>query len=120
MRRCLEKKPDQRFQSASDLGFALEALEALSSTSAPSAESRALTERPYIGVRRLKWLAPILALLIAAGVIVWRLDRSDYWWRNPLASAQFTTLTDFPGAEQDAAISRRKVRGLSLRPGWAF
>jgi serine/threonine protein kinase/Tol biopolymer transport system component len=116
VRRCLEKKPDQRFQSASDLGFALEAL---SSTSVSSGESRGLTERPYSRVRRLKWLAPILALLVAAGVVVWRLDRSDYWWRNPLASAQFTMLTDFPGAEQDAAISRdgKFVVFLSDRDG---
>jgi len=33
MRRCLEKKPERRFQSASDLGFAVDALSTGSSTS---------------------------------------------------------------------------------------
>jgi TolB-like protein/Tfp pilus assembly protein PilF len=103
VRRCLEKKPDQRFQSASDLGFALEAL---SSTSAPSAESRVLMERPYSRVRRLKWLAPILALLVAAGLVVWRLDRSDYWWRNPLA------MRDLLSGKADGM----RIRSLAVLP----
>jgi serine/threonine protein kinase len=34
--RCLEKKPELRFQTASDLGFALEALSAPTNTSASS------------------------------------------------------------------------------------
>ena len=34
VRRCLEKKPDRRFQSTSDLGFALEALSVSTSSSA--------------------------------------------------------------------------------------
>jgi Tol biopolymer transport system component/DNA-binding winged helix-turn-helix (wHTH) protein len=58
--------------------------------------------------RRYRWLAQIavLSVLIAAGLFAWRLRRADYWWHNPLADAQFTPLTDFPGAEWDAAISR--------------
>jgi serine/threonine protein kinase/Tol biopolymer transport system component len=85
-------------------------------------ESRALTNA--VGEARLKWSARYLvtritrhwlgmlaalamaALMVAAAVIAWRLDRSDYWWSNPLANAQFTPLTDFPGTEADAAISR--------------
>jgi eukaryotic-like serine/threonine-protein kinase len=48
--RCLEKKPEQRFHSAHDLGFALEALSLPSSSSgveriAPALEATALTER---------------------------------------------------------------------------
>src|SRR4029450_10322343 len=37
VRRCLEKKPDRRFQTASDLGFALEALSVSSGSSQLSA-----------------------------------------------------------------------------------
>ena len=42
MRRCLEKSPEQRFQSAKDLGFALEALSGTSQDAAsqPSRDPR--------------------------------------------------------------------------------
>jgi serine/threonine protein kinase/Tol biopolymer transport system component len=49
--------------------------------------------------------AILILAIVAVGVISWRLYRSDYWWSNPLANAQFTQLTDFPGTESDAAIS---------------
>jgi serine/threonine protein kinase/Tol biopolymer transport system component len=123
VRRCLEKKPEQRFQSASDLEFALEAL---ASTSAPpnSALKTSVTSGPRHTSApryRYKWLAPIavLAALIVAGVFAWRLGRSDYWWRNPLADAQFTPLTDFPESERDAQISRdgKLVAFVSDRDG---
>jgi Tol biopolymer transport system component len=58
MRRCLEKQMERRFQSASDLGFALEALSG-------SAVMPASTER----VRRYSWKT-IAAVSVAAIVIV--------------------------------------------------
>ena len=43
VRRCLEKKPDRRFQSTSDLGFALEALSSsISSGTSRSEASQSL------------------------------------------------------------------------------
>jgi len=115
VQRCLEKKPEQRFQSASDLGFALEML---SATSAPSsiAVKPAATPVPRL---RFRWLVLIVAVVVGAGVLAWRLNRSDYWWRNPLANAQFTPVTDFPEAEGDAVISRdgKFVAFLSDRDG---
>src|SRR5262249_39091340 len=103
VRRCLEKKPEQRFQSASDLSFALEAL---TSASSVVARESAATPKPSVSRRRLHWIAPFVALAAALVFVVRYLDRSDYWWSNPLASARFTALTDFPGAEGEAAISR--------------
>ena len=49
----------------------------------------------------------------------WRLQRSEYFWRNPLEGATFTRLTDFEGAEHHAAISRdgKFVVFLSDRDG---
>src|SRR5262249_822591 len=44
VRRCLEKKPERRFQTASDLGFALEALSAPSGSRLETAASPAVTE----------------------------------------------------------------------------
>ncbi len=46
------------------------------------------------------------ALASAAALTVWRLQASDYFWRNPLANARFQRLTDFEGTEHSAAISR--------------
>jgi Tol biopolymer transport system component len=56
------------------------------------------------------------ALAIGAGV--W-LQRTEYFWRSPIADAQFHTVTDFEGVEQAAAVSRdgQLVAFLSDRDG---
>jgi len=68
--RCLEKSPEQRFQSASDMAFALEALSDSSSSSLAVTEQRS----------RSRWArvagAGVLAAL-AVGVVA--------WWRTPTA-----------------------------------
>jgi eukaryotic-like serine/threonine-protein kinase len=69
--RCLAKKPDQRFQHASDLGFALEALSDATSTAMPALH-------PEVAGKRWFWIAaPAVALAIGAGFIG--------WWRQPPA-----------------------------------
>jgi Tol biopolymer transport system component/DNA-binding winged helix-turn-helix (wHTH) protein len=82
---------------------------------------RAISARPVpVGPRRSARLLIVAAsLLVAVGASVVVLNRLDYFWRNPLADARFTRLTDFEGAEQDAAISRdgRFVAFLSDRDG---
>ncbi len=51
-------------------------------------------------------------LILVALAILWSRacwlvrDRTDYFWRSPLANAKFTRLLDFDGTEQAAAISR--------------
>jgi Tol biopolymer transport system component len=62
-------------------------------------------------------LAAIGAVL-AIGVILW-LQRTDYFWRNPIVNARFQTITDFDGLEQSAAMSRdgHLVAFLSDRDG---
>ncbi len=76
--RCLEKNPEQRFQSASDLAFALEALS--DSGSVPGA---AIPPRPR--PRRL-WIAAtgFAAALIAALIV---------WWRTPPADPVVESVT---------------------------
>jgi len=67
IRRCLEKNPAQRFQSASDLAFALEAL--LDPTLSGSGTHRALQEPP----RRpaLVWAGLALGILLAALALIY-------------------------------------------------
>jgi eukaryotic-like serine/threonine-protein kinase len=65
---CLEKMPEQRFQSASDLAFALEAL------SDPAVA--ALGSAPHAGKRsRRVLLAVAAAVLLIAGALAWFLMR---------------------------------------------
>ena len=74
IRRCLEKQPERRFQSASDLAFALEAL------SGGSTGSQAIS--PVAPAARKNWivwaLAGVVALaLLAAGLGFFLSRRSD-------------------------------------------
>ena len=61
IRRCLEKSPDQRFQSAKDLSFALSALSG-SDTSAARVAAASRKASPLL------WAAVFLGLLAVAGV----------------------------------------------------
>jgi len=65
--RCLEKKPEQRFQSASDLAFALEALS--DSGSKPALDFGKLG-RANIG-RISAWSAAVLILVLLAAFAYW-------------------------------------------------
>ncbi|MFZ0663057.1 MAG: helix-turn-helix domain-containing protein [Acidobacteriaceae bacterium] len=52
-----------------------------------------------------------LLLLVAAGAVLaigaslW-LEKTEYFWRSPIANARFQTVTDFGGVDQAAAVSR--------------
>lgn len=57
-------------------------------------------------VTMLVLLAAAGVLFIVAGASAWLLSRSGLAGQNPIADARFSTLTDFEGIEQAAAISR--------------
>jgi len=66
-------------------------------------------QRSAISTFLAKWR---FALLLAAagvalvvGASLW-FQRTEYFWRSPIAEARFQTVTDFDGVEQDAAVSR--------------
>src|SRR6266508_1243745 len=65
VRRCLEKKPARRFQTASDLGFAIESLSTPSDT---RPASQLDTTAALAGVRRGRWLLAAGAIL--AGLVL--------------------------------------------------
>jgi len=71
VRRCLEKKPERRFQSASDLAFALEALGAGSSTTEAAISPVAAATRKNRG-----WVAAgVAVVLVLAAAAAWYVAR---------------------------------------------
>ncbi len=66
VRRCLEKSPEQRFQSPSDLGFALESASG-STTATINAVAAAQTSQ----ARPLVWIAASAIVLIAIAAAYW-------------------------------------------------
>jgi Tol biopolymer transport system component/DNA-binding winged helix-turn-helix (wHTH) protein len=69
---------------------------------------------------RWKFVLPLAAAgaALAIGASLWS-QRTEYFWRNPIAAARFQTVTDFDGVEQAAAVSRdgHFVAFLSDRDG---
>ena len=88
----------------------------------PSPDLPAQPPQPAISTRPTRW--KLVVALAAAGVAVaigaglW-LQRTEYFWRSPIADARFQTLTDSEGVEQAAAVSRdgQFVAFLSDRDG---
>ena len=70
--------------------------------------------------RRWKFVVPLTAagVALAIGAYFW-VQRTEYFWRNPISEARFQTVTDFDGAEQAATVSRdgHFVAFLSDRDG---
>jgi Tol biopolymer transport system component len=94
---CLEKSPDERFQSARDLGFQLEALAAMSTGSAsgvaaalgdPAGGSARAGKGGLLAARVLLWPAVAIAALIVAAAF-WT-GRSE---RAPVVEVTYTQLT---------------------------
>ena len=92
--RCLEKNVARRFQSASDLAFAIEALSGTS-----SAKTKAVSQPKS----RRAWLPWVIAAALLTGTAVWEKARPAAAPANPLEKAHFTRVTDFKSVE--AAIS---------------
>ena len=76
VQRCLEKKPERRFQSASDLAFALEALSDTNGSARVADEQatvkKAEVERAAESPGTWKWVAAAVFLAgLAAGAVAW-------------------------------------------------
>ena len=96
---CLEKKPEQRFQSARDLAFDLASVSGTSATASPSAAP------PTLG-RAGSWIAAALAAVLLSG-LGYRAGRATAGREAGVQpSLHFTQITDLPGAESSPSLSR--------------
>ena len=101
IRRCLEKSPDLRFQSATDLAFALDTLSTGSGTSSAPAFAAVAPPVPARPVPWLPWGIAVAASIAALAT----------WFIKPSATApeaqwqQFSSVTDAAGEETSPAIS---------------
>jgi Tol biopolymer transport system component len=68
--------------------------------------------------RRFVLALAAVGAALAIGAALW-FQRTEYFWRSPIANAQYQSVTDFDGVEQAAAVSRdgQFVAFLSDRDG---
>jgi hypothetical protein len=90
VRRCLEKRPERRFQSASDLGFALEALSTPSGARLETAALPAAGKAWLFGNARLAWIVAAVTVLVALALSV------AYFRRAPAESRAIYTYLPLP------------------------
>jgi len=107
VRRCLEKTPDLRFQSANDLAFALDSLSTTSSGSTTSGVAPAMlpaSPAPVAQSASRAWLPWSIAALAIVAASVLAVTRSrpvatDGQWNT------FTRITDAAGEETTPSLS---------------
>ena len=95
VRRCLEKKRERRFQSTSDLCFAIETLSTQSgsgieTSSSPTVTQVATRKTPLYGNARLAWA--VAAVLLAAALVF----ASMWFSRKPTTDAGVVRFSLFP------------------------
>jgi Tol biopolymer transport system component len=108
--RCLEKNFERRFQSASDLAFAIESLSG-TSTGTPTAKTVAQPKS------RRAWLRWLVAAALLMGTAVWEISRPEAAPANPLEKAHFTRLTDYKSVEAAISPDARFVAFISDHDG---
>jgi len=101
VRHCLEKSPEQRFQSARDLAFHLESTSSISETGA----TPSLAFEKKGGVRPPRWMVAGLVVALAIALAA----AGAWWFRGREESGPrtitFLRLTDFAGLEESPAFS---------------
>ena len=114
--RCLAKDPEERYASTRDLAQELKTVhDHLVEVSGTSSVARSAAAPRGRSVALIGLAATIL---LALGWLAGH-SRPTAGWKNPLAGARYTRLTDFEGSELDAVISPdgRLVAFLADRDG---
>jgi Tol biopolymer transport system component len=94
IRHCLEKSPEERFQSAKDLAFDLERISSTSGSSPALAAARA---------RRSWWIPAAVAAIALAALAGWRIGAARV---KPAPSRRaFTLLTNQAGVEEFPSLA---------------
>jgi Tol biopolymer transport system component len=106
LERCLEKDPRSRLRDIGDARLEIQEALGVAPTPGAAASESAGVGRTKAPARWILRATVAVVLLALVGAAAWKLRRSDYFWRNPLEGAVSTRLTDFEGAEQQAAVSR--------------
>jgi Tol biopolymer transport system component len=95
VRHCLEKNPEERFQSAHDLAFHLETL---------STDSEASAALPAVQKKKVPSLAWLITCMAIVGIVL-----GGWWFRERHQAGHkdvtFLRLTDFAGLEDSPAFS---------------
>jgi serine/threonine protein kinase len=95
--KCLEKRPEDRYQSADELVEDLERLALPSGVTLRPGQSRS---------RRAALISASAIAVSAMAIFAWQQFREpSAGWRTRWADARIERVTDFPGSEVDAAIS---------------
>jgi Tol biopolymer transport system component len=95
--KALEKDPAERYQTMRDFVVDLRRAPRIRTAGPPPVPAAS---------RKGVWLASVAVMLtLVVGASFWLLWRTAASFENPLQNAHFTRLTDFPGFEEDAAIS---------------
>ncbi len=112
LRRCLEKNPDRRFQSASDLAFALESLASNATEILPGVRDQ---DKVKSAPGRKRLYQALAAVLAAAALI----GDGYFAHRNatPVSFAQFRRLTFRQGSVVNARFTG-DGKGLAYDAGW--
>ena len=109
-RHCLEKRPERRFQTASDLGFAIEAVSSFSDSQpqlmlkSGEPEKAATTK-----FKRERWMWVAISLLLAAGLI------STMWFLRPSSPEARVTRLSIPLPKETGTLSSQ-APDLALSP----
>lgn len=107
---CLEKKPEERFQSARDLGFALRTISSTTGVFQP------VVERPKPRLSRATWMAGAGVALLISAILLWVWSRQSDAIRS-VAVLPFVNVSADPNTDYlSDGITESIINSLSQLP----